>query len=88
MFPWGLHLSWIRFSLMFLHHITNGFREVKQQFSFLRTKAFRVKKNVNIFKALSPTVLFISRRIQGKKKVSYCIILSSLLMKFAFKATA
>lgn len=88
MFPWGLHLSWIRFSLMFLHHITNGFREVKQQFSFLRTKACRVKKNVNIFKALSPTVLFISRRIQGEKKVSYCIILSSLLMKFAFKATA
>lgn len=68
MFPWGLHLSWIRFSLMFLHHITNGFREVKQQFSFLRTKACRVKKNVNIFKALLPTVLFITLRILEKKR--------------------
>lgn len=69
MFPWGLHLSWIRFSLMFLHHITNGFREVKQQFSFLRTKACRVKKNVNIFKALLATVLFITLRILDKKGI-------------------
>lgn len=73
MFPWGLHLSWIRFSLMFLHHITNGFREVKQQFSFLRTKACRVKKNVNMFKALLPTVLSITLRILEKKR--YLVVL-------------
>jgi len=54
---------------MFLHHITNGFREVKQQFSFLRTKACRVKENVNIFKALLPTVLFITLRILEKKGI-------------------
>lgn len=69
MFPWGLHLSWIRFSLMFLHHITNGFRVVKQQFSFLRTKACRVKKNVNMFKALLPTVVSITLRILEKKGI-------------------
>lgn len=73
MFPWGLHLSWIRFSLMFLHHIINSFREVKQQFPFARTKAFRIKKNVNIFKALLPTVLFIALRFLMKKM--YLIVL-------------
>lgn len=87
--PWGLHLSWIRFSLMFLHHITNGFREVKQQFSFLRTKACRVKKKMLIYlKHFCPLFFLLLQEFWREKKASCCIILSSMLMKFAFKSTA
>lgn len=41
-FPWGWHLSWIRSPLMFLaSYYISGFRGMKQQFSFTRTKASR-----------------------------------------------